>query len=293
MANWQRLAEILNKELGLTPYESRAYVALLMHGTMSPSDMARKAMIPRPRTYDVVQTLMEKGLAIEQSGKPQIYAATKPSQGLKNLLVTIEIETTRQLEEKRKAAQELEQLLSPIYEKSKHLKLERSKVWYTQRDAAFIAIYAEAIRNCEKEFLVASRSLIPPEEETLEAVRYALKKGVTVRVVRQITDSWTLEELEKYERVIKSGSQVRYLEVKEIPLRFIVFDERDVILVFPQTESKTPTPQAIEALWLRISPLAKILREYFEELWRKGKPMMPILEEIKKKKQSDKGKTSS
>jgi len=284
MEEWLRLAEILNKQLGLTPYESRAYVSLMIQGPMSPSELAQKTSIPRPRAYDVLRSLTEKGLLMEQSGRPSIYAAGEPAQGLKNLLIAVEMETLGQLEEKRKTAQTLTNLLSQMYEKSKNRKLERSRVWFTRRDTAFIAIYSEAIRNCEKEFLVATTSLHPPEKEILEAVKYALKKGKSVRVVRQILESWTKQELERYAEVVKAGSQVRYLNVKEIPLRFMVFDERDVIIVFP-SESKLRMRQTIEALWLRIPPLAKILGEQFEELWRKSKPILPILREIRKKKQ--------
>ncbi len=286
MENWLRSAEILNKQLGLTPYESRAYVYLLMYGPMSPSELAQKAGIPRPRTYDVLQSLMEKGLLTEQSGKPSIYAAVEPTLALRNLITAIEVETSRQLEEKRKATQILTNLLSQMYKKSKRLKLEKSKVWFTQRDTAFISTYTEAIRGCEKEILIASTSPYPPEKEILEAVKYALRKGACTRVVREITDLWTMEDLENYEEYIEAGSQVRYLDIKEIPLRFMVFDEKDIILVFP-SESESATPQTLEALWLRIPPLAKILREYFEELWRKSEQMMPILKEIKKKKRKD------
>lgn len=291
MENWLQIAETLNKQLDLTPYESKAYVSLVMHGPMSPSELAQKTRVPRPRVYDVLRSLMEKGLLIEQSGKPPIYSVVEPSQGLRTLLVNIEMETSRQLEEKKKVAQTLMQSLSQMYEKTKRLKIERSKVWFTQRDTAFISIYSEAIRNCEKELLAASTDLNPPEKEILEAVKFALKNGKSVRVVRQITESWTLKELERYEEVIKAGSQVRYLNVKEIPLRFVVFDQRDVILVFPSEPQPIKT-QTIEALWLRIPPLAKILSEYFKELWKKGNPMLPILEDIKKKKQTEKKNSS-
>lgn len=47
------------------------------------------------------------------------------------------------------------------------------------------------------------------ENEILKAVKYTLKRGKTIRVVRQITDSWSLNELERYEEVAKAGSQVR------------------------------------------------------------------------------------
>ena len=284
MQSWKKLTENLNKQLGLTPYESRAYVSLVIYGPMSPSELAQKANIPRPRIYDVLKSLVEKGLIIEQSEKPSFYASTEPRDGLKSLLIAMEKETLVQLEEKREAVEASAKLLSQMYEKSKRFKLERSKVWFTQRDSVFIAIYSEAIINCENELLVASTSLRPPEKEVLEAVKCALDRGISVKVVRQITESWTPEELESYGKVVESGSQVRYLDVKEIPLRFMVFDQKDVILVFP-SESEQRIPQPLEALWLRIPPLAKILSEYHEELWRRSRPIQPILEEIKKEKQ--------
>ena len=279
MEDWSRLAEVLNKELGLTPYESRAYVSLMIYGSMSPSELAQRADIPRPRAYDVLRNLVEKGLLTVQSGKPSIYAALEPSHGLKNLIIAKEMETFRELEEKRKAAKTLAKSLSELYEKSKDTRLERSRVWLTRRDTAFIAIYNEAIRNCEKELLVASTDPYPPEKEVLEAVEYALKRGRSARVVRQITKSWTKEDLRRYEEVVKAGSQVRYLDIDQILLRFAVFDRRDVILVLP-SDSEGITKQALEALWLRIPPLAEILCEHFEQLWKKGKPILPILKEI-------------
>jgi len=282
MENQLRLRETLNRQLGLTPYESRAYVSLMTQGPMSPTELAQKASIPRPRTYDVLRSLVQKGLLIVQSGRPSIYAVVEPAQGLKNLLISTEMETLKQLEEKRKTAQTLTNLLSQMYKKSKNLKPERSKVWFTRRDTAFIAIYCEAIKNCRKEFLVATTDLHPPEKEVLDAVEYALSKSrsLTIRVVRQITEFWTLKELEEYEKVIRTGSQVRYLDVNEIPLRFAVFDEKDVILVFP-SERDSATPQTTEALWLRIPPLAEVLRHHFEELWGKSEPILPILKKIK------------
>ncbi|MFP3984694.1 MAG: TrmB family transcriptional regulator [Candidatus Bathyarchaeia archaeon] len=283
MENRSRLAEILNKELDLTPYESRAYIALITYGPMSPSELARKSSIPRPRTYDVLRSLMERGLLMEQSGKPSIYAPIAPTQGLQNLLIDIEMETLKKLDAKRRAIQMLSKALLHAYEKSKNLKLETSKVWFTRRDTAFVALYSESIRNCEKEIIVSSTSLRPPEKEVLEAVKHALKKGRSVRVVRSITKSWTLDELDDYESVIKAGSQVRFLNDEEITIRFSIFDKRDIILVLP-SESGLATPQIVEALWLSIPSLARILSEHFEELWRKGKPMLPIIKKIRKEK---------
>jgi sugar-specific transcriptional regulator TrmB len=286
MEKQSRLAEALNKELGLTPYESRAYVSLIFHGPMSPTSLAQKAGIPRPRAYDVLRSLMEKGLLLEQSGKPSVYTAIDPAQGLKNLMVALEMAALRQLEEKRKALQTSIKALSQMYEKSKGLRVERSRVWYTRRDSAFIAIYSEALKSCKKHIHVATTDPEIPEKEILNAVKFALENGTSVKVVRQITGSWTLGDLEKYEAIIQAGSQVRYLDVNEIPLRFTIFDDKDIIIVLPP-KSRSRRTQTIEALWLRIPPLAKVLRGHFEGLWAKGEPMLPILAEIRKKKQQE------
>jgi sugar-specific transcriptional regulator TrmB len=275
-------AEILHRELDLSPYEARTFLSILTLGPMSPSEIAQRADIPRPRIYDVLRSLVQKGLLMEQSGKRSIYAPIEPSEALRSLLTEIEAENSRRLEERRKIVRILSTQLSQIYEKTKHLKSEESKVWFTQRDTAFISIYAEAIRNCEKDILIASTSPTAPEKEILAAVKYALKKGKSIRVVRQITELWAIQDLEDYEMYIKAGSQVRYLDIKEIPLRFMIFDDRDVILVFPSETGST----TLEALWLRIPPLARILHQQFEELWKKGKPILPVLKEIKQKKRS-------
>ncbi|MDH5691190.1 MAG: helix-turn-helix domain-containing protein, partial [Candidatus Bathyarchaeota archaeon] len=132
-------AEVLNKQLGLSPYESRTYLSILTLGPMSPSEIAQRADIPRPRIYDVLQSLVQKGLLVEQSGKPAIYAPVEPSEALKNLLIDIEIEASRQLEEKRRIVRTLSGQLSQMYEKTKHLKLKKSKVWFTKRDTAFLS----------------------------------------------------------------------------------------------------------------------------------------------------------
>jgi len=283
---WLRSIRILNKQLGLTSYESRVYVALVIFGPMSPKEVSEKVGIPWSRSYGVLRSLVEKGFLMEQSAKPSIYAAVEPLQAMKALLTDIEMETLSRLSNIKRDAQELTQLLSPTYKKSKESKLQTSKLWFTQRDSAFLSLYCASIKKCEKELLVATNSMRPPEREILKAVIQVLKKGVSCRVVRQITEFWTLRDLKRYEDVLKAGSQVRYLDRNDIPLRFAVFDEREVIIIFP--DERESEIQETKALWLCLPPLAEMLRRNFEELWKRGRPILPILEKAKMKKQKKK-----
>ncbi|MBA3298327.1 MAG: TrmB family transcriptional regulator, partial [Acidobacteria bacterium] len=49
--------------LGLTAYEARAYVALIRRDSSTAAELARLANLPRQRVYDVLATLVDKGLA--------------------------------------------------------------------------------------------------------------------------------------------------------------------------------------------------------------------------------------
>jgi len=272
----EKLIEILNEELGLTPYESKAYIALLLHGPLSPQGVNQKSGIPRPRTYDVLNSLVGKGLLMEQPGRPTMYAAVNPQVGMEKMMMELERKMLRQLEEKRKIAERLSVSLSRLHDKSRETVREEERVWVTRRDSAFIARYCEAIRNVENEFVVATPSTDPPEKDVLEAVRQVLKKGKSVRVVRQITSKWSLKHLEEYEKLIKLGDQVKYL--KYDGLRFMVFDKKDTVLVLP------PEGGSQLAVWISLPSLAAILYEHFEKLWRMGQPALPILRRLKETK---------
>ena len=271
--NKEKLVELLNEELGLTPYESKAYIAVLLHGPLSPNGVNQKSGIPRPRTYDVLNSLVGKGLLMEQPGRPTMYAAIDPQVGLEKMIVELERRMLRQLEEKRKTAEKLSSSLSKLHAKSREVTIKEERVWVTRRDSAFIAKYCEAIRSTEKEFVVATPAVTPPEKEVLEAVRHVLKTNKSVRVVRQITPQWTRDELDEYEKLIKLGDQVRCL--KYDGLRFAVFDKKDTVLVLP------PEKGSQLAVWINLPSLATILYEYFEALWKKGQPALPILRKLK------------
>jgi len=274
--NKEKLIELLNEELGLTPYESKAYIAILLHGSLSPQGVNQKSGVPRPRTYDVLNSLVGKGLLMEQPGRPPMYAAVDPRVGLKKMMTELEGKMLRHLEEKRKTAERLSFSLSKLHNKSQESAIKEERIWVTRRDSAFIARYCEAIRNIERELVIATPATSPPEKEVLEAVKHVLKKKKTVRVVRQITPQWTRDELDKYEELIRLGDQVKYL--KYDGLRYAIFDKKDAVLVLPAEGD------SLLSIWISLPSLATILYDHFEALWKKGQPALPILRKLKEAK---------
>ena len=66
-------------KLGLTTYEARAYVALVRRDSFTAAQVARQADLPRQRIYDVLGSLVQKGLASARPGSTVKYAAVAPS----------------------------------------------------------------------------------------------------------------------------------------------------------------------------------------------------------------------
>src|SRR5918996_1935349 len=98
--------------LGLTSYEAKAYVALTRREATTAGQVARLADVPRQRIYDVLGTLVEKGLASARPGRVVKYRPVAPEQVVEKLVA----EHRRTLEELERAGDELVHELKPAYE---------------------------------------------------------------------------------------------------------------------------------------------------------------------------------
>ena len=74
------------EEFGLSQYESRAYVALITKGTISASELAYYAEIPRTKVYPVLLKLEKKKLAIISKSKPIMCTAIAPEDAFDEII---------------------------------------------------------------------------------------------------------------------------------------------------------------------------------------------------------------
>jgi sugar-specific transcriptional regulator TrmB len=266
------LIQALVDDVGLTPYEAKAYVALLYHGPLSPKGVNQKSGIPRPRTYDVLNSLVGKGLLMEQPGKPTKYLVVDPKIGLKKLTETLEKRMIREVEQKRSAVESLVSSLSEPYSSVKEIAAQEDIIWVTRKDSAMIARYVEAIRSVENEFVLATALTTPPSKEILDAVKDLLRKKKSSRVIRPITPDWSKKDIEEYVELIQLGDEIRYLAHEG--LTFAVFDRKEALIWLP------PHP-SVMTLWIKLPELAEVLVKHFEGLWEEAEPALPLLKEFR------------
>ena len=75
-----REEEIIEKlqRLGLTKYESLAYITLLKLGPSKATDITKESGIPHTRVYDVLSSLHRKGFVDVMHGTPRLYKPVSP-----------------------------------------------------------------------------------------------------------------------------------------------------------------------------------------------------------------------
>jgi sugar-specific transcriptional regulator TrmB len=99
----------LLQRIGLNKYEAEAYAALLGYGPLTGYELGKRSGVPLSRSYEVLERLTTKGLALVQPGDPPRYIAEAPEQ----LLDRTRTETTATLDALAHALAELGQSALP------------------------------------------------------------------------------------------------------------------------------------------------------------------------------------
>ena len=206
------------EEFGLSEYESRAYLALLKHDSLTVSELAYHAQIPRTKAYAVVKTLVRKGLAELLDKKPVRCRALPPEETLENLIL---------LEEKRVKAMKKE--LAKLKQKYDEVRKPTDFV-----DYKYHGVGANALATKVSEMIALSRASIRCiigswGVRVLGACKEALLNAKLNDIKVQIIRLWSYGE-DEHEADLPLGFDVR---VVRYPLGFDVFlfDEHSVLIV--------------------------------------------------------------
>ncbi|WP_182912828.1 TrmB family transcriptional regulator [Paracoccus onubensis] len=73
------------RKLGLTEYEARVYFQLLCASPATAYEIAKAANLPRPNTYNALESLVQRGAVLPVSESPARYVAAPPEQFLESV----------------------------------------------------------------------------------------------------------------------------------------------------------------------------------------------------------------
>ena len=206
------------EEFGLSEYESRAYLALLKYDSLTVSELAYHAQIPRTKAYAVVKTLVRKGLVELLDKKPVRCRALPPEETLQKLIL---------IEEKRVKAMKKE--LAKLKQKYEEVRRPTDLVDYKYQGVGANALSAKvsemiALSKASIRCIVGSWGV-----RILGACKEALLNAKLNDIKIQIIRLWSYGEDEQGSD-FPLGFDVR---VVRFPLGFDVFlfDEHSVVIV--------------------------------------------------------------
>lgn len=255
----QRLIQDLTR-LGLTTYEARAYVGLLGRGSFTAAQVARESELPRQRIYDVLGTLVEKGLASTRPGTTVKYVALSPKLAIERLVAVQRSE----LQSLERSAENMIDALTPAFEsgRSQTDPLEYIEVL---RDAGAInERFTELQANIKDEILVFTKPPYakPPEQnvEGLEVTRTHRARAVYEMNAFENPD-WAVG----IRRFVEAGEDARFVE--QLPLKLVIIDE--TIVMFGM-EDPVGAGTDLTIMVVEHPSLAKVLKTAFEATWAAG-----------------------
>ena len=259
------------KGIGLNLYERNIWVALLARGTSTAGELSEISKVPRSRTYDILQSLAEKGFVIIQSGKPLRFVAVKPEEAFERAKKILEEKfraMVRRLDEIKKS--DVMKELNRLYSKGVKLISPEEMTGALKGKSSLLRQIDSMLKEAKEEvnILTTPEGLNELLSYNFENLRRAKERGVKIRIASQLNES-CISAVE----ALSGIAEIRELNKKEVPIngRFLIVDGREMLLSL--TDAKTHTTQDT-ALWSKSQYAAgNMLKPMFKLVWEHSKPL--------------------
>ncbi|MHA1289198.1 MAG: TrmB family transcriptional regulator [Candidatus Thorarchaeota archaeon] len=234
------------KQLGLTEYETQAYLALVDGGQMSASDVSAKSKVPFSRIYDILGKLEEKQFIQVQKSRPSMYVAKSPTE----LVAIIKLDWEERLKESSSIVVEE---LQPLFEKE--TKQTPRDVWVIHGRAAILAKAMEMFDAAKEVVLLSLPSFDMGDEDVDTIVERVLNVKADVRILTSAIN-------EGLKALIPDNFVVRTRE--RVFGAGLVVDNKFTLIMLAGGEQN----QEFLGIYSSHSVFAAMANSYFESLWK-------------------------
>ncbi|MDI6826035.1 MAG: helix-turn-helix domain-containing protein [Candidatus Aenigmarchaeota archaeon] len=258
--------------IGLNLYERKLWVALLAKGTATAGELSGMTNVPRSRTYDVLQTLADKGFVIIQTSKPLRYVATPPVESLERVKKRLQ-EKFSEMEKKieRLKTSKLIDELNNIHKQGLQLILPEDITGALKGKYSVLQQIDSMLRNASSsvEIVTTPAGLNELFENHISTLKKLSENGIKIKIA-------TRHEKQCAEAIkaLSGIAEIRCLTKEEVPFsgRFYVVDGQQFMLGLSDPEAVNSTQDMM--FWTKSKHAAKNMFEpLFYLLWEKAKPI--------------------
>ena len=252
------------KSIGLNLYERKIFVALLAKGVATAAEVSEIATVPRSRSYDILESLAEKGFVMVQPAKPIKYVALAPKEAL-----------DRTKQSMKKKYDEMVERVDKMKDSSVTVELERiykdglSLIQPTDITGTLKGRYIidRQLRSAFKdatstiEIVTTEQGLNELYSKHFRILKKANRAGVKLRIVAPFGE----------DSLTKAFSQIGEIRKMSKPRgRLAIIDSTNLLMAM--TDDKDVHETQDIALWATSEHAIKAMAmPYFNNLWAKGK----------------------
>jgi sugar-specific transcriptional regulator TrmB len=237
------------RRLGLNQYEAQAYLALCLASHSTAGELAENAELPRPRVYDVLEKLQQKGFVALKPGRPVRYAALPIAESLKTLKHQKQASLAEELKDIDTIGLTLSQKLKTESASEKY-EVE-TNIWTLKGREAIYSKLASMVDDASDRVIVSSNpaGIASKLKEHRKSFEGARKRGVSVSFVSPLADNPELSG-----ELAKIGGK---LFSKQMPTRMVLADDQALMFL---THHSVP-PEEEVGLWIRSPHLVQTLEQ--------------------------------
>jgi sugar-specific transcriptional regulator TrmB len=193
------------RTLGLSDYESKAYIALVAHGGGNAETIASTARIPRTSSYKALEALCAKGFAISTRGRPVMYQPESPAR-IKEKLI----------EEVGETFDKLGMIHEILMERG-----EPQLVYTIAGKNRVLGKIGDLLDNSNRTFIISSPSFSVIRDALSKKLDKAIKRGIKITIIT--------EPLQK----VPKGSEVVAIKKKGLIATDIISDGEKALIAAP------------------------------------------------------------
>lgn len=240
------------KELGLTGYEAKVFIALQRLGTGGARDVAEITDVPRPQVYSTAESLEGRGLIDVQQSDPIKYRPVGIGEAKAKL-------RTRFERTQETAFEYIEEVQRETREDE-----EREEVWTVTGRETISSRIEHLVGEAGSRVLIGipSEELLP--DEIADALGNAAARGASVEIISRdaaLADRFADGGIDVVEPVIE--------ESEDTSGRLLVVDDATVLLSVLGGEHQPDGPGET-AIWSRDTGFARVLVRLIESYLRRS-----------------------
>ncbi len=245
---------------GLTEYEAKVYLTLIVRGAQEASRVSKVSGLPRPHTYSVLKSLQMRGLVTVIPESVNRYRAVPLDEGL-DVLVE---EKEKQFDSLRHAK---DQLLSEIKPKESIPSENHAIVqMYNGRQNVYKLI-DEMFHRCESraDIMTTSHGIVRFYKYFSDMASEFRSKNIQVRFVAPVT-----QETAEYAKKLSVLVDLRRIDNLP-PIRFVLIDNKEVLFAeYPEDDFKSTGKET--GIWINQEDLARMMQTMFDNTWKNTVP---------------------